>query len=165
MERVDFVGKPVMVTKHAFKIQVFQKVAEAAIRDAKVEQSKHVDTAAVAYNKTQLDGAEELDQEGVHYFRSLLGKLMYIAWDRPDIQFATVTTARAGSTPSTIDLMRAKRVARYLAHRKSLWWKYEVKEFTGKIEVYTDSDWSGEPKTRRSTSGGILCFEGFVIKT
>ena len=39
-----------------------------------------------------------------------------------------------------------------------------MKEFTGKIEVYTDSDWSGEPKTRRSTSGGILCFEGFVIK-
>ncbi len=40
-----------------------------------------------------------------------------------------------------------------------------MKEFTGKIEVYTDSDGSGKPKTRRSTSGGIFCFEGFVIKT
>ena len=40
-----------------------------------------------------------------------------------------------------------------------------MKEFTGKIDVYTDSDWSGEPKTRRSTSGGVLCFENFVIKT
>ncbi len=99
----------------------------------------------MTYTKGQVEKAEELDQERVHYFRSLLGKLMYVAWDRPDIQYATVTTARAGSTPTTIDLMRAKRIVRYLTHRKSLWWRYEVKEFTGKIDVYTDNDWSGEP--------------------
>ena len=40
-----------------------------------------------------------------------------------------------------------------------------MKEFHHEIKIYTDSDWGGEPKTRRSTSGGVLCYEGFVIKT
>ena len=40
-----------------------------------------------------------------------------------------------------------------------------MSNFTGKISVYVDSDWSGDAKTRRSTSGGILCYEGFILKT
>ena len=37
--------------------------------------------------------------------------------------------------------------------------------FDGHIEVYTDSDWAGDLKTRLSTSGGIPCFEKCVIRT
>ncbi len=90
------------------------------MKDATVEHSKHADTATVTYDKKQLQNAETLDQEGVYSYRSLLRKLMYIAWDRPDIQFATVTAARAGSTPTMIDMMRVTRIAGYLNHRRTL---------------------------------------------
>ncbi len=71
---------------------------------------------------------------------------MYIAWDRPDIQFAAGMTGRAGPTPSTIDMMRVERMVRYLSHRRTMWWNFEVSSFTGKISVYVDSDWSGDAK-------------------
>ncbi len=61
--------------------------------------------------------------------------------------------------------MRVKRGVRYLAHRHSVLCHFEVKELTECIDVYTDSDWAGEPTSRRSTSGGALCYEGCAIKT
>ena len=33
------------------------------------------------------------------------------------------------------------------------------------IHVYSDSDWAGCPRTRRSTTGGILTVDGGVVKT
>jgi hypothetical protein len=164
-DHVDFVGKPIILVTDGFKIQGCMKVIDATINDAKVANTKHIDTPAVNYTKGQLEGAEELDKEGVHEYRSLLGKAMYVAWDRPDIQYATVTASRGGARPTNIDVMRVKRISRYLAHRKSLWWHFAVKDFHHEIKICTDSDWGGEPKTRRSTSGGVLCYEGFVIKT
>ena len=40
-----------------------------------------------------------------------------------------------------------------------------MKEFRKEIKIYTESDGAGQPKTRKRTRGGMLCFEGFVIKT
>ena len=33
------------------------------------------------------------------------------------------------------------------------------------MEVYTDSDWAGCSKTRRSTSGGVIKIGSHVVKT
>ncbi len=88
---------------------------------------------------------------------------MYVAWDRPDIQYATMTASKGAAHPTVLDMMKVKRVARYLVHRQHLCWVYTVRTFSGHIEVYTDSDWGGDQKTRRSTSGVILCFEGCII--
>ena len=40
-----------------------------------------------------------------------------------------------------------------------------MSEPSNKIEIYTDSDWAGDIPSRRSTSGGILCYGGCVIRT
>ncbi len=73
-----------------------------------------------SYTRGQFEGAEELDEEGVHEYRSLLGKAMFVAWGRPGIQNTTVMASRGGAKPTNIDVMRVKHIARYLAHRKSL---------------------------------------------
>ena len=132
-DHVDFVGKPIMLVTDGFKIQSCMKVIDATINDAKVANTKHIDTPAVNYTKAQLEGAEELDEEGVYEYKSLLGKAMYVAWDRPDIQYATVMASRGGARPTNIDVMRVKRIARYLAHRKSLWWHFAVKDYHHEI--------------------------------
>ncbi len=46
----------------------------------------------------------------------------------------------------------------------SVWWRFAAKEFTGRIDLYTESDWAGEPTWRKSTSGEVLRYEGCVIK-
>ena len=168
-DTLTFVGKLLTLTDVGYLIQGSKKVIDATIETARVEKSKKVDTPLVAYTHGQQEAAEELDREGVHEYRSLLGKEMYVAWDRPDIQYATNVAARSCARPTTMDMMRVKRIARYLAHRRELLWCFEAKLGAGNedcvIEVWTDSDWAGNGATRRSTSGGLLFFQKMVIKT
>ena len=44
-------------------------------------------------------------------------------------------------------------------------WRYAVIEFTGSVDVYSDSDWAADERTRKSMSGGLLLYEGCAIKT
>ena len=113
-DTLTFVGKLLTLTDVGYLIQGSKKIIDATIETARVEKSKKVDTPLVAYTHGQQEAAEELDREGVHEYRSLLGKEMYVAWDRPDIQYATNVAARSCARPTTLDMMRVKRIARYL---------------------------------------------------
>ena len=119
-DEVEFVGKKITLMQDGFEIQGSLKVVESIIKDAKVSQCKRVDTPAVRFTTGQLETAAELDPDSAHHYRTVLGKLMYVAWDRPDIQFGTRSASRGASRPTTIDEMRVKRVARYLSHRRVL---------------------------------------------
>jgi hypothetical protein len=44
-------------------------------------------------------------------------------------------------------------------------WKYGWQGRKEELEVYTDSDWAGCRKTRRSTSGGVVMVGRHVVKT
>ena len=41
--------------------------------------------------------------------------------------------------------------------------QYQVKP--ANLEVYTDTDYAGCERTRRSTSGGVICFGTHLLKT
>ena len=56
-------------------------------------------------------------------------------------------------------------MARYLLNRDSVVWKFEWQEEAGRSDVDTDSDWGGNFKDRRSTSGGVWRLGGHTIKT
>ena len=49
---------------------------------------------------------------------------------------------------------RLKRVLRYLRGKPVCEWRFEWQRRQTHLVGYTDSDWAGCPKTRRSTSGG-----------
>ena len=164
-DTAEFVGKKITLIQNGFEIQGSLKVVESIVKDTNANHCKRVDTPAVKYSAGQLEMAAELDPDSAHHYRSLLGKLMYVAWDRPDIQFGTGAASRGASRPTTVDDQRVKRVARYLSHRKVLQWRFCFHSKSNeKIEVYTDSDWAGDINSRGSTSGGILCYGGCVIK-
>ena len=56
-----------------------------------------------------------------------------------------------------------KRICRY--HVRAPMLVYEFREQTVECEdVYTDTDWAGCPKTRKSTSGGCVMLGGHAIK-
>ena len=60
------------------------------------------------------------------------------------------------SSPEVEDLVALKRVGRYLQKFPRSVMRYGWQEKVDKMVVYTDSDWGGEVKTRKSTSGGCL---------
>ena len=68
------------------------------------------------------------------------------------------------SEPTIGDVDAAKRLARYLSNCPGMvtTFKWQIKP--GYIEGWSDSDWAGCLRTRKSTSGGLLKWGGHVIK-
>ena len=68
------------------------------------------------------------------------------------------------SAPTDASEVALKRLGRYLIGHKRCVYKYPFQRAEG-IEVYGDTDWSGCPRTRRSTSGGCVMIGGRCIRT
>ena len=69
------------------------------------------------------------------------------------------------SKPTNRDLMRLKRLVRYLkAHPRAVF-EYPFRLPPTHIQVYTDTDWAGCIKTRKSTQGGAIMISGSCVKT
>jgi hypothetical protein len=79
-----------------------------------------------------------------------------MAQDRGDISYASKEIARGMATPTRKDSIKLKKLIRYLlgAKRRATLFKWQDPPCV--VDGFTDSDWAGCPKTRRSTSGGVL---------
>lgn len=88
-------------------------------------------------------------------YQSAVGSLMYLMLGtRPDIAYAVSVLSRYSSCPDEPHHQAVKRVFRYLQGTKDLCLEYkgELQPLRG----YSDSDWAGDPDTRRSTSGYVF---------
>ena len=109
----------------------------------------------------------EVDIEGADAtrFRGVAARCNYLAFDRPDLQFATKEVCREMARPTTGSLRRLKRIALYLFGRPRLVWKYNMQSACNIIDIYTDSNWAGCHLTRKSTSGGVAMLGAHCIKS
>ena len=67
------------------------------------------------------------------------------------------------SRPTDLAMGALKRLSRYLRARPRMVFSYE-RQSADSIEVYTDADWAGCTRTRKSTSGGCLMVGRHLIK-
>jgi hypothetical protein len=67
------------------------------------------------------------------------------------------------SSPTERSWQALKRVCRYFAGAPRLVYTYPQQEIEN-VDVYTDTDWAGCPKTRKSTSGGCVMLGSHAIK-
>lgn len=58
-----------------------------------------------------------------------------------------------------------KTVARYLINAERMVWEYRWQDEPGGCHVLSDTDWGGNIKDRRSTSGGVWLLASHCIKT
>jgi hypothetical protein len=82
-----------------------------------------------------------------------------------DMQFAAKEISRFMSKPEEQDWRSAKRLARYLKDNKRMVIEYKFQELPEKIVMWSDSDFAGCRRTRRSTSAGVAMFGGHCLKT
>ena len=133
------------------------------------EDSKGLTTAmAKEPGEGDADEVEYLSAALAKEYRALAARANYLSLDRPDIQCAAKEACREMSQPTTRSLARMKRLARYLLQFPQAIIRYgEEGEGGGDgfIDAYSDSDWAGCPKTRRSTTGGVLVVDGGVVKS
>ena len=91
-------------------------------------------------------------------YRGCVGKLIYASLDRSDLSFAVKELASGLAAPTELDWFLLELVAKYLVGRESALIRMEV-DMTGGhaptvLNVYSDSDWAGNTRTRKSVSGG-----------
>lgn len=92
------------------------------------------------------------------YFRSLTGKLQYLTFTRPDLQFSVNFICQKMHQPSVSDFSLLKRILRYVKGTTELGINIRS-DCHSTLVCYSDSDWAGCKDTRRST-GGFCTFLG-----
>ena len=90
--------------------------------------------------------------------------VIFLGLDRPDLQYSAKEVSRGMARPTLSDLHRLKRIARYLIKYPRAVFLFKHQNPTNKIQVYSDSDWAGCIKTRKSTQGGVVMIGACCIK-
>ncbi|XP_062006095.1 secreted RxLR effector protein 161-like [Rosa rugosa] len=101
--------------------------------------------------------SEDLTDKSVDQtlYRSMIGSLLYLTASGPDISYSVEVCARFQANPKESHLEAVKRIIRYVSGTTSCGIYYTF-ETNVEIAGYSDSDWGGNLKDRKSTSGG--CF-------
>ena len=86
-------------------------------------------------------------------YRARCARANYLAQDRSDIQFATKEMSKRMASPTITDDKKAQRLARYLHENPRVSVKYVYQTAYTDIDVWTDTDYAGDKRSRKSTSG------------
>ena len=78
-------------------------------------------------------------------------RVNYMAQDRADLSFSAKEVSRGMANPTQGDLVRIKRVVRYLLGSPRVINLFRWQDPISALTVYSDSDWAGCAKTRKSS--------------
>ena len=120
-------------------------------------------TPGLKCTKEQIDAEKELQQHEHTPYRGNVAGFNFLGPDRPDIQYSAKEICRWMSSPTNLGQDALKRLCRFLVGRKRMVFKYPWQK-ASTLECYSDTDWAGCPKTRKSTSGGCSMLGGYLIK-
>ena len=138
--------------------QVERLVAECGLQGA-----NGVATPGVKATFKELEEDQPLPARLTTAFRGAAARGNYLAADRLDLQFACKEVCRWMAAPTQHAWTALKRICRFLCQAPRLVHEYRQQTVEA-IDVYTDTDWSGCPKTRKSTSGGCVMVGTHAVK-
>ena len=152
-------------TEAGWEIEADPRHAELVIEQLGLTAEKAVATPGVS-GSDEDDLTDDVPLEGIDIttFRGIAARCNYLGPDRPDALFAIKECCREMSAPTTGSLRRLKRVGRYLKKAPRLVWKFDLQGPLDHMELFTDADWAGCRRNRKSTSGGVAMIGGHCIK-
>ena len=130
-------------------------MAKASVDEWSLGNAKTVETPGVMED-TDENNEGPMEPEKAVLYRRTVARLNYASLDNPLISFATKEAARTMSAPRVCDEVKIKRILRYLIRNPVFTYVYNWQKEIKVLEGYTDSDWAGCRRTRRSTSGGAI---------
>lgn len=153
--------------KEGIYYEADQRHAELLVEHLKLEEAKAVVTPGTREEQCKVYEQETdfMKPSNASSYRMLAARLNYLAMDRPDIQYATKEIAKQMAKPQEHHWQLMKRMARYLKKVPRLEQCFEWLSKPTDITGFSDSDWAGDLKTRKSTSGGVCMIATHAIKT
>jgi hypothetical protein len=126
---------------------------EKLVRDLGLNGANPVSTPGVKVSKEEASEDKPLAPDQHTPFRAVAARSNYLSADRPECQFAAKEVCRWMSAPTQQGTAALKRMGRFLEGKRRLVLKYPWQRVEA-LDVYTDTDWAGCVKTRKSISGG-----------
>jgi len=120
---------------------------------------------ATPSDKSYVSNDEQNDPIGKEIpYRQAVGSLMYLAIaTRPDLAYAISVVSENLENPKTSDWCAVKRIFKYLKGTVDFGLLYKADCHPCELEVYSDADYAGDVKTRRSRTGMVSKFSGGAI--
>ena len=112
-----------------------------------------------------LEDSEPLPATEATRYRAIVARLNYLAQDRSEFQYVTQEVSQRMSKPRENDWRALKRIGRFLVGALRTVQVFERQEEKGHFDTYADSDWAGDRKGAKSTSGGAVMLGGHTLKT
>jgi len=165
-KKVKFLGRELTWARGGIRYEGDPKHVAILLKEWNMDSSKPVGTPGTAAEKKKddEDGIDkELNKEMATKYRRAAARINYMSLDRPDLGFAAKEISRGMAKPVEGDLIRLKRILRYLKGKPRMGIYYAWQEPIDKLTVFTDSDWAGCARTRRSTSGGLILLGGHLL--
>ena len=151
-------------SEQGLEMEADPRQAEKLIAECGLAGVNTVATPGVRQSFEQVEHDKPLPERLHTAFRGAAARANYLAADRLDCQFAAKEICRWMSKPTESSWLAMKRLCRYLVGLPRLVHLYKWQS-VDTIDVYTDTDWAGCPRTRKSTSGGCIMLGAHTIKT
>ena len=97
--------------------------------------------------------------------RSACMTLSYLAQDRLDLAETAKQLAHRMSEPRKFDFVRLKRAARYLVGKPKASLRFRRQKHVDKVTFFVDSDFAGDPFSRKSTTGLVAQIGNHTVKS
>ena len=163
---VKFLGRLIQWKQTGLAYQGDPSHARILLDEWQMDQSRPVGTPGIAEEKhdkiPELE-AKKLSPEAAKTYRRAAARLNYMAQDRADLSFAAKEASRGMSSPSEGDIVRLKRILRYIQGSPVVVTWYQWQERSHQVLAFSDSDWAGDQRTRKSTSGGVLMYGAHLV--
>ena len=152
----NYLGRAISWESDGISIEGENKYLDTMILQWGLGNAGGLSTPGCNEDKRETGGEEELCPRLTTAFRRSAAMANYMAQDRPDISFASKEVSRGMACPTRLDTVKLKSLIRYLSGARRRAIKHTWQDPTVQLSVYSDSDWAGCVKTRRSTSGGVV---------
>ena len=129
------------------------------------ERSKGLVNNGEKDGREEVGDGEEMGKGEATEFRGVVARMNFLSQDCPDLQFPVKECSKQMSRPTKGAWKSAKKIARYLVRREKVVWRYDWQDESGETYTVADSDWGGNTRERKSTSGGAWFMGGHCIKT
>jgi hypothetical protein len=163
-KEVDVLGRLLRCTEEGYEYEADRKHRQIVMETLGFDEK----SKGIAVNgriDDSDDSGEELQGPEATSFRALAARVNYLSQDSPDVQYAAKEVCREMSKPTTRSWRKLKVLARFLLEREAVVWKYAWQCEGANLSLYTDSDWAGCRRTRKSTSGGLVLLGEHCLKT
>ncbi|KAI3739249.1 hypothetical protein L2E82_29648 [Cichorium intybus] len=154
-----FLGIEVLRSKQGIficqKKYILDLLAETGMMDC-----KPIETPMMTNHKLHMEIKAKLaDKER---YQRLVGKLIYLAHTRPDIAYAVGVVSQFMHEPQAAHMEAVIRIIRYLKGTSNHGVLFKSNGHL-EIQAYTDADWAGDKRNRRSTSGYFTLVGGNLV--